>query len=139
MPGGFIPLSDKPPLTPSLYVHETRLQHGSPGFIASSSIGAGSCSGTAAASSISISIFGILAVLFASLNIDTNPLSISIASKVHGRVDVCMLICQTILVIVVNVWSSSIPPLAIAACILIIGLVWVAASLVMMPYYKHSM
>ena len=50
-----------------------------------------------------------------------------------------MLLCQGVLVAVVNVWPATLSPWALAAAVFISGLIWTAASLLMMPYYKHWM
>lgn len=86
-----------------------------------------------------MAILAAIAPLFVGLNVDTNPLSVNHAAKVHGRADVCMLACQFVLVAIVNVWPASLSPWALAAAVVVAGVVWASVSLLMMPYYKHSM
>lgn len=110
-----------------------------PSSFLATATGSGSCISTSIVSAIAASFLALLAPLFVALSVDTNPLSVNFAAKVHGRADVCMLACQFVLVAIVNVWPASLSPWALAAAVLVAGIVWESVSLLMMPYYKHSM
>ena len=82
--------------------------------------------------------FVVLAALFAGLVFDSNPLSLSLAAKAHGRADLVFIVLKTALIIVAEVFSRSIGQYVVVAVIGAGAVVWVATYAVMMPFTNHN-
>ena len=80
-----------------------------------------------------------MAILFAYLVVDSNPLSVNPGAKAHGRIEVADLACEVVLVALVEVWPHFVSHWVLAAAVFIVSGIRVIGALAFMPHYHHHM
>jgi PAS domain-containing protein len=81
----------------------------------------------------------LLASVFTLLYYDCNPLSKQTIAKAHGRVDFLLLVIQTLLVFICNIFNTYLNAWIIVAVLVGSAALWLAGLLLMMPFYRHAM
>jgi hypothetical protein len=87
---------------------------------------------------LSVSLF-FLSSMFALVFYDSNPLSKNLIAKAHGRVELIFLIAEVLLVFVCNIFNRQLNPWVIVATLVGSAALWLAALLLLMPFYRHAM
>lgn len=78
-----------------------------------------------------------LSMLFSALFYEANSLSRGLGARAHGRVDIVMLLIQTVLVLVAQTFAELINVGIVIAILAGAGILWLAAFLWTMPFYSH--
>ena len=84
-------------------------------------------------------LFVLLCALFTLVYYDSNPLSLSVESRAHGRAELALLIARTLLVVIVDIFPALLSPWANLGVCAFAALVWLVPAVKLLPYYEATM
>ena len=84
-------------------------------------------------------LFVLLCALFTLVYYDSNPLSLSVESRAHGRAELALLIARTLLVVIVDLFPALLSPWANLGVCAFAALVWLVPAVKLLPYYEATM